>query len=76
MVDKNRIGFVDDDDYEEEQSVEVGTVDTVVVPFDLNEELIGVVNKLIDILKEYKGTILGVTITVDKNGNYSAKLNY
>lgn len=57
MVDKNRIGFVDDDDYEEEQSVEVGTVDTVVVPFDLNEELIGVVNKLIDILKEYKGTI-------------------
>lgn len=34
MVDKNRIGFVDDDDYEEEQSVEVGTVANTIVPFE------------------------------------------
>lgn len=76
---KKRIGFIDEEYYEEEEmSTEYGQGDSDIgaEPLDLNSTLIKAINIIGTYMLGSKGMVKGISVSVDENGKYTSNITY
>lgn len=70
-----RIGFNCSEDEEDDFECE-GAIEVKENTMDLHDEIVKAINTLISAMKYARGSIKGITITVDTSGSYSTKIKY